>query len=140
MLPVTQFSGGYSSPNHPDSCRRTGFTLVELLVVVGIIALLISMLLPALARARDQARWVQCESNLRQIAQANMMYMQEQGGLLPGAVCEWVDGSGVVHPAHDAGTNAVTTMNFASMLVYMHFISAPDEGPFATTSSNNTGV
>ena len=63
--------------------RNKGFTLVELLVVIGIIALLISILLPSLNRARETANRVKCSSNLRQIGQAILLYANENKGNYP---------------------------------------------------------
>src|SRR4051812_44152036 len=60
-----------------------GFTLVELLVVIGIIALLIAVLLPALNRARENANRVACLSNVRHLSGAFFMYTNENKGWFP---------------------------------------------------------
>lgn len=86
--------------------RKRAFTLVELLVVIGIIAVLIAMLFPTLSRAREHARRVVCASRLKQLAAANHMYANEnKGAFVPGSRdagdadehCIWIS-----HEAYDA--------------------------------------
>jgi len=64
--------------------RICGFTLIELLVVISIIALLIAILMPALNRAREQAKSVSCMSNLRQMATAMALYAEDHDGAIMG--------------------------------------------------------
>ena len=73
---------------------RTGFTLIELLVVISIIALLIAILLPNLAAARETARQIDCATRLRQLALAAEVYANDEKGFYPARNMEYPRGSG----------------------------------------------
>jgi prepilin-type N-terminal cleavage/methylation domain-containing protein len=93
---------------HPK--LKTAFTLVELLVVIAIIAVVIAMLLPALGKAREQARVLTCQSNIRQIGVIFNIYVHDHKGVLP--FCS------------DMGNNY--TWNFR---MRKYFPPAPQQGP-----------
>jgi prepilin-type N-terminal cleavage/methylation domain-containing protein/prepilin-type processing-associated H-X9-DG protein len=102
---------------------RRGFTLVELLVVIGIIAVLIGILLPALNRAREQAQTSACLSNLRQIGQGFQMYANDfKGFVVPGFVRSYPPG----------GRGGET---WATLLVVRGYIKGADQTDFVKGGS-----
>lgn len=85
--------------NSERTPRGAAFTLIEVLVVLGIVCLLAALLLPALKSARSEARIAQCRNNLRQIGMAIQMYCQPTDGVIPAVTTYptskiWDDASG----------------------------------------------
>jgi prepilin-type N-terminal cleavage/methylation domain-containing protein/prepilin-type processing-associated H-X9-DG protein len=87
----------------PARRKRAAFTLVELLVVIGIITVLIAILLPALKKAREQSRQIACLSNLRQLGAAFVMYCNDNHGTYPSATADDMNDADWVYwePAHN---------------------------------------
>lgn len=92
-----------------QATRSKGFTLVELLVVIGIIALLIGILLPTLSKARESANRAVCASNQRQIVLAILTYASEHKQRLPGPCIASVNDPKIVNPVGGATTSLMTT-------------------------------
>ena len=72
--------------------RKNAFTLIELLVVISIIALLVSILMPALGKAKDQAKKTVCSANLRSLTMAMKYYCGDNAGKTPMSTNNWNDG------------------------------------------------
>src|SRR5262245_52103182 len=92
--------------------NRRAFTLVELLVVIGIIALLVGILLPALGRARESANSVKCMANLRTIGQGIIMYTQQNKGSLPWGFCFY----NTAYP--EGGTYQGVSVDWTTLIVH----------------------
>src|SRR4051794_34180540 len=88
---------------------RNGFTLVELLVVVGILLLLVAMILPALQRAREAANKVECANNLRTIGHGIQLYLAGHGKYFPTGGGDIYSTSFPYYPSPPRGLSSAAT-------------------------------
>lgn len=124
----------------PNTRRRRperAFTLVELLVVIGIIAVLISILLPALSAARNSAQSIKCLANLRSLGQSMVIFSDRHGGRLPG--------NGLRKTPSQAGVpwQAVMSVEFFRLRDYVPQLGPLENGNaklFCPTNSNATNT
>jgi prepilin-type processing-associated H-X9-DG protein/prepilin-type N-terminal cleavage/methylation domain-containing protein len=105
--------------------RTKAFTLVELLVVIGIIALLISILLPALAKAREAANSAKCMSNLHQIVMASILHASDHKGYFPVCGKIFVGTDSALGTATPAGLNDIYQQK------YDYYNTSPAATPFS---------
>ena len=118
--------GDMRHPRQPAARRGTGFSLVELLVVIGIIALLLGLLLPALSGFRQRAREVHCQATLRNIGFAGQLHANDHRGRLPLGGWQFNPVGGVVNPAG---------VGDADEKYYMYYTDAGIRRPVPITAS-----
>ena len=136
--------GEHGSPAADGGCMcplRSGFTLVELLVVIAIIALLIALLLPAVQAARESARRTSCTSNIRQFGQAVLQYESANQMFPPeGASYGWCTSK----PGGDGDTRILNMSGIVLLLPFLEqtglYSNLDLALPFADRTKGNTGA
>ena len=117
--------------------ERSGFTLIELLVVIGIIGVLMSLLLPALSRARASSNRTACLSNERQILTAILMYAGEHHGYLPGPTVACINDPRLVN-AQPGVTLDAAHPDWSQMDVWTY--EFPNEPPYSNFELSNMSL
>jgi len=134
----------YLGTSHqPLATKRAAFTLIELLVVITVITVLLTLLVPALQRARSQARTVMCRSNLRQFGSVLSMYVEDSAGRLPvghGNAIWLLRGSSPGEQQDPNVPKVSQSVRVARAACCPMAVKAANRGTFSTRSRSNDNV